>query len=167
MNRFLILILAALLSLCVSNAFHLKTSSLNKFKTSSYIMALTEVSSTAALDEMVSKAGDSLLVIDYSTTWCGPCKVALPKFVGMALPVPIFINLILINSMLYSELSNKYTNVVFLKCIGDTSSEASQLMKREGVRSVPSFHFWKKGAKIEVVNGARIDEVEAAIVANS
>ena len=65
------------------------------------------------------------------------------------------------------ELSEKFQTVIFLKCIGDSSTDASALMKREGVRSVPSFHLWKNGARIDVVNGARIDEVEAAVVANS
>jgi thioredoxin 1 len=36
-------------------------------------------------------------------------------------------------------------------------------MKREGVRSVPAFHFWKNGSRMEVVNGARIEEVEAIV----
>lgn len=113
---------------------------------SKILMAVDEISSTTALDQIIAGAGTSLIVIDYSTTWCGPCKVVLPK---------------------YMELSEKYgSSVKFLKCIGDTSAEASQLMKREGVRSVPSFHFWKSGAKIEVVNGARIEEVESAIKAN-
>eukprot|EP01036_Dinobryon_divergens_P025102 gene25102-33618_t len=65
----------------------------------------------------------------------------------------------------YEELSgrNEYADVVFLKCIGDASVEASALMKREGVRSVPSFHLWKSGKKLDSVNGARIEEVEGAI----
>jgi Thioredoxin len=66
----------------------------------------------------------------------------------------------------FIELSEKYKNVVFLKCIGDASKEAGALMKREGVRSVPAFHIWKSGSRIEVVNGARIEEVEAVILAN-
>lgn len=37
--------------------------------------------------------------------------------------------------------------------IGDSTNDASKLMKREGVRSVPSFHFWKGGKK---VNGSFI-----------
>lgn len=117
------------------------------------------------LDEAVSSAGDALVVIDYSTTWwvsdissskeiihlchmpnrCGPCKLVMPKYV---------------------ELSDKYEKVIFLKCIGDSSKEAGALMKREGVRSVPTFHFWKGGSKIEVVSGARIEDVEAAILSN-
>jgi thioredoxin 1 len=47
--------------------------------------------------------------------------------------------------------------------IGDASPEASKLMKREGVRSVPSFHYFVKGEKVEVVNGANAEAIEAAI----
>lgn len=50
--------------------------------------------------------------------------------------------------------SDKYTDAVFLKCIGDQTPEATKLMKREGIRSVPAFHFWKGGAKIEAFAGA-------------
>eukprot|EP01041_Mallomonas_annulata_P012198 gene12198-25627_t len=108
-------------------------------------MAVSEVVSAETFDAAIKAAGSNLVIVDYSTTWCGPCKVVLPKYV---------------------ELSEKYKDVVFLKCIGDISAEASALMKREGVRSVPTFHFWKNGAKVEVVSGARIEEVEAAITSN-
>jgi len=47
--------------------------------------------------------------------------------------------------------------------IGDSSADASKLMKREGVRSVPSFHYYKNGNKVEVVNGANAEAIEAAI----
>ena len=73
---------------------------------------------------------------------CGPCKVIAPKF---------------------EELSETYADSVFLKVIGDSSADASKLMKREGVRSVPSFHFFKKAKKLEVVNGANPEAIEGAI----
>ena len=47
--------------------------------------------------------------------------------------------------------------------IGDASPDASKLMKREGVRSVPSFHYFKNGEKVDVVNGANAEAIEAAI----
>ena len=50
--------------------------------------------------------------------------------------------------------------------IGDASPDASKLMKREGVRSVPSFHYFKNGEKIDVVNGANAEAIEAAITKN-
>lgn len=99
----------------------------------------------ASLDSVISSAGNTLVVVDYSTTWCGPCKMVYPKYV---------------------ELSDRVTDVVFLKCIGDASAEASALMKREGVRSVPAFHFWKNGVRLDVINGARIEDVEAMVVTN-
>ena len=108
-------------------------------------MAVSEVVSTSDLDNLVKESGDKLIVIDYSTTWCGPCKLVLPKYV---------------------ELSEKYPDVTFLKCIGDASTEASALMKREGVRSVPSFHLWKAGNKVDTINGAKIEDVEAAVKSN-
>ena len=47
--------------------------------------------------------------------------------------------------------------------IGDASPDASKLMKREGVRSVPSFHYFKNGEKVDVVNGANAEAIEATI----
>jgi thiol:disulfide interchange protein len=37
--------------------------------------AVVDVDSEAAFDQTIKSAGSSLVVIDYSTTWCGPCKV--------------------------------------------------------------------------------------------
>lgn len=51
--------------------------------------------------------------------------------------------------------------------IGDASPDASKLMKREGVRSVPSFHYFLDGEKVDVVNGANAEAIEAAITKNA
>lgn len=63
----------------------------------------------------------------------------------------------------FEELSEKYSDAIFLKVIGDASPDASKLMKREGVRSVPSFHYFVKGEKVDVINGANAEAIEAAI----
>ncbi len=57
-------------------------------------MAVVDIDGEAAFDKTITSAGDSLVVVDYSTTWCGPCKVIAPKF---------------------DEFSEKYTDAVFLK----------------------------------------------------
>jgi thioredoxin 1 len=108
-------------------------------------MRVVDITSEASFDSTISSSGDSLVIVDYSTTWCGPCKVIAPKF---------------------DELSDKYPDAVFLKVIGDASPDASKLMKREGVRSVPSFHYFKNGEKVDVVNGANAEAIEAAITKN-
>merc|ERR1712232_774851 len=97
-------------------------------------------------DKTIASAGKSLVIVDYSTTWCGPCKVIVPKF---------------------EEMSDIYSDAVFLKVIGDSTPEASKLMKREGVRSVPSFHYFKDGEKVDVVNGANAEAIEATISKHS
>mmetsp|Transcript_20863 Transcript_20863/g.34484 ORF Transcript_20863/g.34484 Transcript_20863/m.34484 type:complete len:151 (+) Transcript_20863:108-560(+) len=109
---------------------------------SSLQMSVVDIDSEAAFDKTIQSAAGALVVVDYSTTWCGPCKVIAPKF---------------------DELSDKYPDAVFLKVIGDASPDASKLMKREGVRSVPSFHYFVGGEKVDVVNGANAEAIEAAI----
>lgn len=37
-------------------------------------MRVVDIDSEAAFDNTISSAGESLVVVDYSTTWCGPCK---------------------------------------------------------------------------------------------
>jgi thioredoxin 1 len=102
--------------------------------------AVVTINDEGSFDKTVSS--NKMVVIDYSTTWCGPCKVIAPKF---------------------DELSGKYPQAIFAKVIGDASPEASKLMKREGVRSVPSFHYFVNGEKVDVVNGANAEAIEAAI----
>jgi len=110
-------------------------------RSSSLQMAVDSIDNASDFDAAVASA-DSLVIVDYSTTWCGPCKVIAPKF---------------------DELSDQYSSAKFLKVVGDSSPEASQLMKREGVRSVPSFHYFVGGEKVDVVNGANAEAIEAAI----
>jgi thioredoxin 1 len=58
------------------------------------MMAVVDIDGETAFDNTIKSAGSSLVVVDYSTTWCGPCKVIAPKF---------------------DELSEKYPDAVFLK----------------------------------------------------
>jgi len=57
-------------------------------------MRVVDIGSETAFDATIKGAGSALVVIDYSTTWCGPCKVIAPKF---------------------DELSDKYPDAIFLK----------------------------------------------------
>lgn len=126
--------------------FHSSRTAATQSQSTSQLQAVADIGSEGAFDSAINGAGGKLVVIDYSTTWCGPCKVIAPKF---------------------EEFSEKYGDAVFLKVIGDASPEASKLMKREGVRSVPSFHYFVNGEKVEVVNGANADAIEAAITKHS
>lgn len=106
-------------------------------------MLVVEAKSTDDMDKILDSADTSLVVVDYSTTWCGPCKVIAP---------------------LFEELSEKYTDVVFVKVMGDANSDSTQLMQREGIRAVPAFHFWKSGSRVQTMTGAKSEELEKLIV---
>ena len=101
-----------------------------------------EISSQEEFDKALGSAGDSLVVIDYSTSWCGPCKIIAPKF---------------------DEFSEQYKNVAFLKVMGDSSPEADKLMRSQGVRALPSFHFWKGSKQVDSISGAKAQTLQDAI----
>lgn len=52
------------------------------------------MNSSEELDKITSDNKDKLVVVDYSTTWCGPCKLVLPK---------------------YEQLAEQYSQSIFLK----------------------------------------------------
>jgi len=101
-----------------------------------------EISSQEEFDKALDGAGASLVVIDYSTSWCGPCKIIAPK---------------------YDEFSEQYKNVAFLKVMGDSSPEADKLMRGQGVRALPSFHFWKDKKQVDSISGAKTQALQDAI----
>jgi thioredoxin 1 len=105
-------------------------------------MLVVEVGSPEQMDTVLESAGSHLVVVDYSTTWCGPCKVIAPVF---------------------EEMSERYTDVVFVKVIGDATSETGELMKREGIRAVPAFHFWKEKKRVLDFTGAKAAAIEDGI----
>lgn len=86
-----------LVSLAVVQAFAPATTPFigsRSLSSQTYLQAVVDIDSEAAFDKTIKNAGSSLVVVDYSTTWCGPCKVIAPKF---------------------DEMSEKYPDAVFLK----------------------------------------------------
>jgi len=106
------------------------------------VAVVIDVSSTEEFNDELSKAGDALVVVDYSTSWCGPCKIIAPKF---------------------DEFSEQYKDVAFLKVMGDSSPAADKLMRSQGVRALPSFHFWKDGKQVDSISGAKTQALQDAI----
>ena len=92
MARSLVTIAFAAAAVTSANAF--VPSAMPRAAPRSSLMAVADIDSEAKFDDAISGAGDKLVVVDYSTTWCGPCKVIAPKF---------------------DELSDKYSDSIFLK----------------------------------------------------
>jgi len=82
---------------------------------------------------------DKLVVIDYSATWCGPCRAIAPVF---------------------EEFSTKYSDVVFVHVDVD---ELGELEDVADVSGVPTFKFFKGGSLITSFAGANKEKLEQTI----
>ena len=83
------------------------------------------------------------VVIDFQKSKCGPCIKIAPEL---------------------ERLSQKYNGKVsFYKIDADASKEALKLMRSQGIRAVPTFHIWYKGEMVDVISGARVDELDDSL----
>ena len=95
------------------------------------------------LADLLGRQGKNPFVVDFQKSSCGPCIKMAPELEKMA---------------------EKYDGFVeFFKVDADSSKDALQLMRDTGVRAVPTFYIYEQGTKVDMVNGARLDEVETSI----
>ncbi|XRA97329.1 thioredoxin [Pycnococcus provasolii] len=87
---------------------------------------------------------DRLVIVDFYTDWCGPCKVLYPKYEALATETP---------------------NTTFLRfnCNADNKEKAKEV----GIKVAPTFMFYKNGEKLGEVRGAKWDDVLAELAKNS
>ncbi|XP_059446011.1 thioredoxin H2-like [Corylus avellana] len=86
-----------------------------------------------------SKQTDKLLVIDFTATWCGPCRFIEPAF---------------------KEFSAKYTDVEFVKIDVD---ELESVAREYAVDAMPTFILIKNGNAVDKVVGATKEELRRKI----
>ena len=78
-----------------------------------------------------AEAGDKLLVVDFTATWCGPCQRIAPAFAAIA---------------------DEYAgSAIFVKIDVDVLGE---LAAELGVTSMPTFLFFRSGHVIDTMRGA-------------
>ena len=82
-------------------------------------------------------AGDKVVAVDFTAVWCGPCKMIGPVFVKMA---------------------DEFTNIEFVKVDVD---EAEEIAASQAVSAMPTFKFYKGGAKIDELVGANAEKLKA------
>ncbi|PWN21773.1 thioredoxin H-type-like protein, partial [Microstroma glucosiphilum] len=74
--------------------------------------------------------GSKLVVVDFTASWCGPCKMIKPYF---------------------DELARKHTGSVFLKVDVDANRATAQAYS---VSAMPTFLFLKNSSVIDTLRGA-------------
>lgn len=90
---------------------------------------------TAAL----AGAGDKLVVVDYTASWCGPCQFIAPKF---------------------EEFSKTFTDCEFFKVDVDDNTEVSE---EQGISAMPTFIFYRSSKKVDSITGADVNKLEQKI----
>ena len=84
-------------------------------------------------------AGDKLVVVDFTATWCGPCQRIPPVFAKLAEEMP---------------------DIVFVKVDVDENEETAGAC---GIQAMPTFQFYKTGAKAHEFSGASEEKIREAI----
>jgi thioredoxin len=102
-------------------------------------MPFSEIKSQADLDKIFQSAGGNLVIIDFSATWCGPCRMIGPVFHAMADEA-------------------EYANVHFVKVDVDESPELSEKYK---VEAMPTFVFLKNQNEVDRLLGASKEQLAA------
>lgn len=80
-----------------------------------------------------------LMVVDFTASWCGPCRMIAP---------------------IYEELAGKNPDVIFIKVDVD---QAEDVAAKYGIQAMPTFKFFKNGAEISEMKGADPDGLKRSI----
>jgi len=99
---------------------------------------VNQIDTKAEFDEIISSA-EGLVVVDFTATWCGPCKRIAPVFVAM---------------------ETEHPTVKFIKVDVDVNEEASQAA---GVNCMPTFKFYQKGTCVHTMEGADEASLKAKV----
>merc|ERR1711862_1004401 len=94
----------------------------------------------AEFDSTLSEAGDKLVVVDFTASWCPPCQMIAPKFAE------------------HAETVAEYA--VLVKVDVDENSETSQAC---GISCMPTFQFYKGSDKVHEFSGASEEKIRESI----
>eukprot|EP01026_Neomeris_dumetosa_P028884 TRINITY_DN23407_c0_g1_i1.p1 TRINITY_DN23407_c0_g1~~TRINITY_DN23407_c0_g1_i1.p1 ORF type:complete len:170 (+),score=19.08 TRINITY_DN23407_c0_g1_i1:53-511(+) len=91
--------------------------------------------------EYIGEGKNGLVVVDFFTDWCGPCKLIYPSLVEM------------------NEGYGDAVNIVKFNC----NAYNKDLGKELKIRVAPTFHLYKAGEKVAEMSGANLDRLKDLI----
>ena len=97
---------------------------------------------------------DTLVVVDFTATWCGPCKMIGPHFQALADE----------NAPLLDLASVGSPSVIFVKVDADQVRAALEEFE---VAALPTFLFLKGGKEVSRFSGADIQQLKATVEKHS
>ncbi|CAM9494640.1 unnamed protein product, partial [Ectocarpus fasciculatus] len=97
-----------------------------------------EVAGESEFRRLTGQKG-KLVVVDFTASWCGPCKRVAPQ---------------------YEQLASQHPDVLFLKVVEDSNKELIQSLS---IRSFPTFRFYLEGNQVDETRGANIQEVASKV----
>ena len=88
------------------------------------------IADEAALDNLLKS--QSIVVMDCTASWCGPCKLVAP---------------------LMDQLADEYSDQATVVKLNIDNNKP--IAKRFGIKSIPAVLFFKQGEQVETVIGAK------------
>merc|ERR1711890_78345 len=85
-------------------------------------------------DEYLAAKGNKKIVIDFTASWCGPCKRIAPA---------------------YQKLAETFSDILFYKCDVDDNAETAEI---ENIQAMPTFKFYPDGVPDETMTLQGADE---------
>ena len=106
---------------------------------SSRVVEITEIDE---LEKIAKEFSRNLIVMDFSATWCMPCKSIKP---------------------FYNELSTQYKDCIFLAI---DANDGEELLNFFNIKSLPTFIFMKQGKAFAKLEGADRDKLTEKIISS-
>lgn len=90
-------------------------------------------------EDLMEQSKTQAVVIDFTASWCPPCRFIAPVFEKIAAETP---------------------QVIFVKVDVD---EAREISSKCGIRAMPTFQFFKGGVKVDEMCGASEEKLRELV----